>query len=101
MGAAAVGDSLIAAPERALLPWRAAATVRRESVVPGASLALPDTRGRACWIEVIGGEIVHRGAAEASATFLRGGDGLAVHDQPGIALVSSFGADLLVIELPG
>ena len=91
----AIGASRIAAPADALLPWGAAATVRRETVVPGAVFAVPATRGSACWIEVIGGELAHRGQ------FLRGGDGLGAADEAGFALVSSFGADLLVIELPG
>lgn len=89
-----VGASRIAAPVDALLPWGAAATVRRESVVPGAAFAVPATRGSACWIEVIGGELAHRGQ------FLRAGDGMGVADEAGFALVSSFGADLLVVELP-
>lgn len=91
----AVGTVRIAAPAEAPLPWGAAATVRRESVVPGAIFAVPSTRGSACWVEVIGGELAHRG------TFLRGGDGLGVADEAAFALVSSFGADLLVVELPG
>lgn len=90
----AVGASRIAAPADALLPWAAAATVRRESIVPGAVFAVPATRGAACWVEVIGGELAYRGQ------FLRAGDGLGVENEAGFALVSSFGADLLVIELP-
>lgn len=90
----AVGESRIAAPVDALLAWGAGATVRRESVVPGASLAVPATRGSACWVEVIGGELAHRGR------FLRGGDGLGAADESAFALVSSFGADLLVVEMP-
>lgn len=90
----AVGESRIAAPADAVLPWGAAATVRRESIVPGAALAVPATRGSACWIEVIGGELAHRGQ------FLRAGDGLGVLDEAGFPLVSSYGADLLLVELP-
>jgi hypothetical protein len=90
----AVGESRIAAPADALLPWGAGATVRRESIVPGAMFAVPATRGSACWVEVIGGELAYRGQ------FLRAGDGLGVADEPGFALVSSYGADLLVVELP-
>ena len=90
----AVGESRIAAPADALLPWGAGATVRRESIVPGAMFAVPATRGSACWVEVIGGELAYRGQ------FLRGGDGLGVADEAGFALVSSYGADLLVVELP-
>ena len=56
--------------------------------------AVAATRGSACWIEVIGGELAYRGQ------FLRAGDGLGVADEAGFALVSSFGADLLVVELP-
>lgn len=96
----AVGESRIAAPRDALLPWGAAATVRRESVVPGAAFAVPGTRGSACWIEVIGGELAHRGPGEARIAHLRGGDGFGVADEAGFALVSSSGADLLVVELP-
>jgi redox-sensitive bicupin YhaK (pirin superfamily) len=95
-----VGASRIAGPAPASGPapgivWGAAATVRRESVVPGAAIALPATRDGACWVEVVGGELAHGGR------FLRGGDGLGVHGEAGLALVSSFGADLLVVELPG
>ncbi|MGL6290652.1 MAG: pirin family protein [Silanimonas sp.] len=96
----AVGESRIAAPVGALLPWGAAATVRRESVVPGASFVVPATRGSACWVDVIGGELACRGADDARVTHLRGGDGLGVADEASFALASSFGADLLVIELP-
>ena len=96
-----VGQSRIAAPRDALLPWGAAATVRRESVPPGASLAVPPTRAGACWIELVGGELAVRAPGAATAAFLRGGDGIAVAGEPAQALVSSFGADVLVIELPG
>ena len=99
VGTPSLGASRIAAPAGsgadALFAWAAAATVRRESVVPGASFTVPATAGAACWVEVIGGELAHRGR------FLRGGDGLGVADEPPFALVSSFGADLLVIDLPG
>lgn len=98
VGVPGVGASRIAAPmgsASSLLPWSAAATLRRESIVPGAALALPSTRAAACWVEVIGGELAHGGR------FLRGGDGFGVADEPALALVSSFGADLLVLELPG
>lgn len=101
VGAPGVGDSVIAAPVAALLPWGAAATLRRESIVPGAAFALPATRGSACWVEVIGGELAFRGPGEASLAHLRDGDGFGVADAPAFALVSSFGADLLVLELPG
>lgn len=91
---AGVGASAVAASANALLCWRAAACVRRALVAPGASLAVPATSGRACWIEVIDGEIAH------GRRFLRGGDGLGVTDETGFALVSCYGADLLIIELP-
>jgi hypothetical protein len=101
VAAPGVGESRIAAPSTgdekaslAMIPWGAAATVRRESVVPGATFTGPSTRGSAVWIEVIGGELAHRGQ------FLRAGDGLGMADEPGFALVSSYGADLLVIDLP-
>ncbi|HAI59480.1 MAG TPA: hypothetical protein DCM32_06335 [Xanthomonadaceae bacterium] len=104
VGSPAVGESRIAAPAAgtggALLPWGAAATVRRESVLPGASFALPATHASACWVEVIGGELALRAPGGGSAV-LRGGDGLGVADEAAFALVSSFGADLLVVELPG
>jgi len=89
------GHTRIAAPADALLHWDLAATLRRESVPPGTAFTVPDTRGAACWIEVIGGELAHGGR------FLRDGDGLGVADEAGFALVSSFGADLLLLELPG
>jgi hypothetical protein len=95
VGTPAVGMARIAAPADAVLTWGAAATVRRESVVPGATFTVPATRGSACWVEVIGGELAHRGR------FLRGGDGLGAADEAAFALVSSFGADLLVVDLPG
>lgn len=98
VGVPGLGASRIAAPvgsAASLLPWGAAATLRRESIVPGAALALPGTHGSACWVEVIGGELAY------GSRFLRGGDGFGVADEPALALVSSFGADLLVLELPG
>lgn len=88
------GAVRIAAPADALLPWGANALVRREPVAPGAVFAVPTSVGRACWLEVLGGELAYRGR------FLRAGDGMGVSDEPGFALVSSFGAELLVIELP-
>jgi redox-sensitive bicupin YhaK (pirin superfamily) len=103
-----VGQSRIASPvatggvsTAASAAWGAAATVRRESVVPGATFTVPTTRGAACWVEVIGGELAHRGPGDARVTHLRGGDGLGIHDEAAFALPSSFGADLLVLELPG
>lgn len=94
LAAPAVGQSRIAAPADALLPWGALATVRRESVVPGGVFAVPATRDGACWVEVIGGELALGGR------FLRGGDGVGFSGESAAALVSSFGADLLIIELP-
>lgn len=95
----AVGESRIAAPANALLPWAAAATVRRDSLVPGADLAVPATRDSACWVEVIGGELLPRGG-DARLAPLRAGDGVGVAGEPGFTLAAPLGADLLVIELP-
>lgn len=94
LAAPTVGQECIAAPASApaLLPWGAKARLRRVSVVPGGVLSLPATFGDAAWLEVIGGELALGGR------FLRGGDGLGLRDEPGLALVSSFGADVLLLE---
>lgn len=94
LAAPAVGQECIAAPvpDPALLPWGAKARLRRLSVLPGGALAVPATFGNAAWVEVIGGELALGGH------FLRGGDGLGLRDEPGFALVSSFGADVLLLE---
>lgn len=94
LAAPAVGQDRIAGPstDPALLPWGAKARLRRVSVLPGGALAVPATFGDAAWVEVIGGELALGGR------FLRGGDGLGLRDEPGLALVSSFGADLLLLE---
>jgi len=87
----------LAAPEgtrAALLPWQADAVVQRLRLAPGGSLALPPTVDAACWIEVIEGE------AALGGCLLRAGDGVGIGGEDSVALVSSFGADLLRIDLP-
>jgi len=95
------GDTRIAAPTDALLHWDLAATLRRLSLAPGATFAVPATPAAACWVDVIAGELAFRGPGAAGLAQLRGGDGLGVADEAGFALVSSFGAELLLLELPG
>ncbi len=88
-------EARIAAPLNALLPWGSTASVRRQRILPGGTLTLPNTLGGACWVEVLGGEVAQ------GKQVLRVGDGLGVASEAAIALVTSFGVDLLVIDLPG
>lgn len=88
------GPGPVAGPSVAPLRWSAAAFVRREGIAPCAALALPTTSTSACWIEVLDGELALGGR------ILRRGDGVGVSGEPALALVSSFGADVLVVDLP-
>ena len=88
------GPGPIAGPASAPLPWSAAASVRREGIAPGAMRALPTTSTSACWIEVLDGELALGGR------ILRRGDGVGIAGEPALALVSCFGADVLVVDLP-
>ncbi|MBS3960144.1 MAG: pirin family protein [Xanthomonadaceae bacterium] len=95
VAAPAPGDALVAAPPghrpAPVFDWDVAATLQRRALAPGGSLPLP---AGACWIEALGGE------ASLGGGLLRAGDGVAVAAGEGRVLVSSFGADLLLLELP-
>lgn len=94
VAAPALGQERIAADSDAPLLWDVDGRVQRHALAPGGTLALAATPERAVWVEVVGGE------AALGGRFLRRGDGLGVMDERAQVLVSSFGADVLVFDLP-
>jgi len=91
---AAVAHGPVVGGDAAPLAWSAEARASRVLVAPGGAWSAAASPGRALWVEVLGGELFSGGEA------LRAGDGLGLRDEPAVALVSSFGGDLLVFDLP-